>query len=57
MASWQGEIQHQNGRSKGYGLRPSLPQNPAVIKNGEIYAKDKNIVSGDSDQHDHLARV
>jgi hypothetical protein len=57
MASWQEEFKHQNGRSKDYGLRPSLLQNPAVIKNGEIYAKDKNIVSGDSDKHGHLAGI
>jgi hypothetical protein len=39
------------------GIIPSLPQNPAVIKNGEIYAKDKNLVSGYFDQHGHLAGV
>jgi hypothetical protein len=57
MASWQGEFQHKNGRRMVF--TPSLLQNPAVIKNGEIYAKVKNIniVSGYSDQHGYLAGV
>jgi hypothetical protein len=46
-------------KMEGQWFFPSLPQNPVVIKNGEIYAKVKNInmVSGYSDQHGHLAGV
>jgi hypothetical protein len=51
MASWHGEF--------SMVFTPSLLQNPAVIKNGEINAEVKNIniVSGYSDQHGYLAGV
>jgi hypothetical protein len=36
-------------------IYPFTAAEPAVIKNGEIYAKDKNTVSGYSGQHGHMA--
>lgn len=44
-----------NGRAIAF--TPLLPQKPAVIRNGEIYAKDCHIMSGYSDQHGHLDGV
>jgi hypothetical protein len=55
MASWQGGFQYNNGMSIVF--THLLLQNPAVIKHGEIYAKNKDIVSGHSDKHGYLAGV
>jgi hypothetical protein len=57
MAPLQGECHYRIKKDRALVSALSLPKNPAVISHGESDAKDKNIVSGRSGQHGHLAGV